>query len=161
LDETVNLREPGNDFFWAFRGDAIYRFTVGEHGFDWADATIKEPKLREIAHVKEDEILIVIEHPDHPGRELGSDDEVNLSEPHAKHFRIEKRLVKVFFKDKPYEIPRGVYTTEQLMAQFPIEQGYLLNLVRCDELVTLKPGEETRVECGMRFYSQNPGGGSS
>jgi len=161
LDEAVDLRAPGNEIFWAFRGDAIYRFTVREHGFDWADATIKEPMLRAIAHVKEDEIIIVIEPHEHEGRELGPDDELHLADPHMKHLRVEKRLIRVFFKDEPYEIPRGVYTTEQLMALFPIEKGYLLNVVRDGQLVTLQPGEKIRVECDMHFYSQNPGGGSS
>lgn len=161
LDETVDLREPGIEIFWAFRGDCIYRFTVGEHGFDWGEATIKEPKLRAIAHVKDDEIIIVERH-DQPGQELGPEDELQLAGPETKHLCVEGRLVKVFFKDKPYEIPRGIYTTEELMAKFPIEPGYLLNLKTHDgELVTLKPGEKICVKNGMHFYSQVLGGGSS
>jgi len=161
LDETVDLRETGREVFWAFRGDCIYRFTVGERGFDWGNATIKEPVLRAVAHVKDDEIIL-IERRDHPGQELGPEEEVHLSDPETKHFRVESRLVKVFFKNEPYEIPRGVYTTEELMAKFPIELAYLLMLkTRDGELVTLKPGEKIRVEKDMRFYSQVPGGGSS
>jgi hypothetical protein len=166
LDETVDLREPGIGVFWAFRGDCIHRFTVGEGGFDWGEATIKEPTLRVIAHVKDDEIIIVERH-DQPGQELGPEDELHLSGPETKHLRVESRLVKVFFQpvhgeDKAYEIPRGVYTTEELMAKFPIEPGYLLNLKTHDgELVTLKPGEKICVKNGMHFYSQVPGGGSS
>jgi hypothetical protein len=87
---------------------------------------------------------------------LSQDEHFHSGAPERKH------LVEVFFKDVPYEIPRGVYTTEELMAKFPIEQGYLLNLkTRDGELVTLKPGEKIRVKCGMHFYSQAPGGGSS
>ena len=161
LDETVDLRLPGIEAFFAFRSDRIYRFTVEERGFDWGAAKIKEPTLRAIAHVKDDEVLF-LERGDQPDRELGPDDELDLSKPGTEHLRYERRLVEVFFKDKPYEIPRGIYTTEQLMAKFPIEQGYLLNLLKPDgELVTLKPGEKIRVKCGMHFYSQVPGGGSS
>lgn len=87
---------------------------------------------------------------------LKQDEHFHSGPPERKH------LVEVFFKDKPYEIARGVYTTEELMAKFPIEEGYLLNLKKRDgELVTLKPGEKIRVKRGMHFYSQVPGGGSS
>jgi hypothetical protein len=161
LDETVDLREPGVESFWAFRADRIYRFTVDERGFDWGDARIGETVLRAIAHVNDDEV-IVLERRDQPDQELGREDEVRLADAGTEHLRVEKRLVTVFFKDKPFRIPRGVYTTEQLMAIFPIEQGYLLNLKTEDgELLTLKPGQEIRVKNGMHFYSQVPGGGSS
>src|SRR5581483_9098613 len=52
LDETVDLRQPGVETFWAFRTDRVFRFTVDERGFDWGAGTIKEPVLRAIAHVK-------------------------------------------------------------------------------------------------------------
>ena len=161
LEEKVDLREPGHDVFWAFRSDCTFRFTVGEHSFDWGDATIKEPILRAIAHVKEDDVL-VLGHHDHCGKSLGPEDVVNLADPETKHFHVAPRLVKVFFKDDPYDLPRGLYTTEQLMAKFPIQAGYLLNLKTHEgELVTLKPGQETCVKKDMHFYSQVPGGGSS
>jgi hypothetical protein len=111
--------------------------------------------------VKEDEVIF-LERGDLPDRELGPDDEIDLSRSGTEHLRVEKRLIEVFFKDKPFLLPRGVYTTEQLMQQFPIEQGYLLNLLKPDnELVTLQPGEKILLKCGMKFYSQVPGGGSS
>ncbi len=161
LDEVVDLRESGVEAFRAFKGDRVYRFTVSERGFDWGDAKIKEPELRAIAHIKDDEIL-VLEKQDQADQELGHEDEVRLSDCGTEHLRVEKRLVTVYFKDLPYEIARGVYTTEQLMAKFPIEAGYLLNLKTPEgELVTLKAGEKTRVKCGMHFYSQVNGGGSS
>lgn len=163
LDETVDLREgkDGKDIFWAFKSDRVYRFTVDERGFDWGGATIKEPLLRAIAHVKEDELL-VLERRDKPDQDLNVESVVDFAEPGTEHLRVESRLVEVFFKDKPYKINRGVYTTEQLMALFPIEKGYLLNLKTHDgELVTLKPEEKVSVKCGMHFYSQVNGGGSS
>lgn len=161
LDETIDLSQPEIEAFYAFRSDRIFRLTIEERGFDWGSARIKEPTLRSIAHVPDDEILF-LERTDQPDLELGPDDELDLSKPGTEHLRCEKRLIEVFFKDQPYQIQRGVYTTEQLMAKFPIEQGYLLNLLKPDgELVILKPGEKIRVKCGMRFFSQVPGGGSS
>ena len=59
-------------------------------------------------------------------------------------------------------IPRGTYTTEQLIQVLGVEAGYLLNLVnRNGQLVTLRPGETTKVRKGMKFISQVPCGGSS
>jgi Multiubiquitin len=161
LDETVDLRESGIESFSAFRADRIYRFTVDERGFDWGEGKIKEPVLRAIAHVKDDEV-IVLDRQDQPDEELGPEEEVLLSDAGTEHLRVEKRLVTVYFKEDPFRLARGIYTTEQLMAIFPIEQGYLLNLRTEDgELVTLKPGQKTRLKDGMHFYSQVPGGGSS
>jgi hypothetical protein len=161
LDETVDLTESGAAVFRAFHSDRVYRFTVDERGFDWGDPKIKEPVLRAIAHVPESDV-IVFERKDHPDRELGPQDDVDLASGGTEHLRTKRSLVKVFFKDDPYCIPAGTYTTEELMAQFPIEEGYLLNLKTEDgELVTLKPGQKLHVEEGMHFYSQPPGGGSS
>lgn len=161
LDEDVDLREGGEAVFDAFRSDRIFRFMLNERGCEWGAATIGEPVLRAIGGIGEGEVLF-LDRTDEADKELGPDDTVNLAERGTEHVRSEKRLVTVFFKNKPYELPRGVYTTEQLMAKFPIEPGYLLNLKAEDgELITLKPGERTRIKNGMHFYSQAPGGASS
>jgi hypothetical protein len=160
LDETVNLSEPGTETFWAFRSDRIYRFTVDGRGFDWGESTIREADLRRIARVAEDQ-SIILERENEPDQVLNDHNTANLASRGTEHFLL-KRFVEVFFKNKPYRIPGGTYTTEKLIEFFPIEQGYLLNLKTEDgELVTLKPGQEVHVKNGMHFYSQPPGGGSS
>ncbi|TAM79643.1 MAG: hypothetical protein EPN47_17735 [Acidobacteria bacterium] len=88
-------------------------------------------------------------------------DETETSSRNQEHSPLEKDLVTVVFKKEEFKIPEDCYTTEQLIAKFPIEPGYLLNLKVDGELVTLKPGQETCVKNGMHFYSQVPGGGSS
>jgi hypothetical protein len=161
LDETIDLRGPDKEVFWAFKMDRVFRFTLDGRGFEWGAALIAEPSVRSIAHVDENKIL-VLERKDQPDQELGPNDEVRLCEAGTEHLRTEKRLLEVFFQDKPYELPRGTYTTQQLMAKFPIEEGYLLNLKTPEgDLVTLTPGQQVVLKCGMRFYSQVPGGGSS
>jgi hypothetical protein len=161
LDEHVNLREVGVERFWAFKADRIYRFTVDERGFEWGAATISEPVLRSIAHVEDDEVII-LERQDEPDDVLRTENEVRLADAGTEHLRIEKRNVTVFFKEIAISISRGVYTTEQLIALFPIEEGYLLNLLSENgELVTLKPHQKIWVKDGMHFYSQVPGGGAS
>ena len=161
LDETVDLRGPGNEVFWAFKTDRVFRFTLDGRGFEWGTPAIAEPRLRAIAHVDEDKILI-LERKDQPDQELGPNDEVRLADAGTEHLHTEKRFIEVFFKDTPYELPRGTYTTEQLMAKFPIEEGYLLNMKTPEgDLVTLTAGQKIVLKCGMRFYSQVPCGGSS
>jgi len=161
LDEDVHLRELEANVFDASRSDRIFRFTLNERGCEWGVATIGEPQLREIGAINESELLF-LDRTDEADKELGPDDKVNLAERGTEHIRSEKRLITVYFKNNPYELPRGVYTTEQLMAKFPIESGYLLNLKTEDgELVTLKPNERIRIKNGMHFFSQAPGGSSS
>lgn len=161
LDEPVNLRGDGVENFRAFKNDREYRFTLDGKGCEWGSATISEPDLRRICGAGDDKILILARESE-PDLDLAPGETVNLSEAGTEHIKTAKRLVTVFFKKDAYKIPRGVYTTEQLMAQFPIEQGYLLNLQQEDgELITLQPGQKIRVKDGMRFFSQVPGGGSS
>jgi hypothetical protein len=161
LDEAVELRKQHIRVFWAFKADRIYRFTVDGRGFDWGAAKITEPTLRLLTHLKDDEVL-VLQRVTQPDQELDSEDVVDLSTADTEHLRVEKFLIEVFFKDLPYQIPRGLYSTEKLKGGFPIEPGYLLNLKTPDgELVTLKSDQTIRVKAGMRFYSQVPGGGSS
>jgi hypothetical protein len=72
------------------------------------------------------------------------------------------KLVEVYIDDVPKQIPRGTYSTEQLMKLLDVRQGYLLNLLdEKGQLKPLEPGEHVHVKDGMRFYSQAPGGGSA
>jgi hypothetical protein len=161
LDETIDLRNPSTETFYAFRADRVYRFTVDERGFEWGTERLAEPELRKIAHVPQDSIL-VLQREDEPDRELAADDYVRLSDRGTEHLIVRRRLVTIYFKDTAYNVPHGTYTTEQLMSFFPIEQGYLLNMkTDDDQLVTLTPGQEVHIKDGMHFYSQPPGGGSS
>jgi hypothetical protein len=73
-----------------------------------------------------------------------------------------KALVEVYIDDIPKEIPRGTYTTEELLKLLDVKPGYLLNLLdEKGQLKPLEPGEQVHVNQGMRFYSQAPGGGSA
>ena len=74
----------------------------------------------------------------------------------------DKKLIEVFIDDVPKEIPRGTYSSEQLLTLLSVKPGYLLNLLdEKGQLQLLKPGEQVHVKEGMKFYSQAPGGGSS
>jgi Multiubiquitin len=160
LDETITLRAGEVHRFFAFRTGEVFTFTVDEHGFQWGRKKITEPELREIAHVVPDDVL-VLERGHNEPRILHTDDYVELSAPGTEHLRTERRFVEVFLDNVPKEIPRGVYTTEELMAVLKVPPGYLLNLAEKDGLKTLKPGERIHVREGMRFFTQVPGGGAS
>ena len=74
----------------------------------------------------------------------------------------DKKLIEVFIDDVGKEIPRGTYTTEQLLTLLQVTPGYLLNLLdEQGQLQPLQPGEHIHVKDGMHFYSQAPGGGSA
>ena len=73
-----------------------------------------------------------------------------------------KKLIEVFIDDVEKDIPRGTYTTEELLRLLEVKPGYLLNLLNDKgQLEPLQPGERVHVKEGMRFYSQAPGGGSA
>jgi len=160
LDEMVDLRAEGTEEFRAFKTDRIYRFTLNGHGFEWGTDKIPEPELRQIGHVKADEVLVL----DREGGDidLGSDDVLDLGQAGTEHLHLEKRLITVFFENEPREIPRGTYTTEQLKQKFGVQDGYILEYInQIGQLTPLKPEAKLRVKEGMRFFEQVPCGGSS
>jgi hypothetical protein len=161
LDETVDLRLPGIETFFAFRSDRVYRFTLDGRGFEWGEAKISEPRLRQVGHV-DDNSVIVLERDDEPDLVLKITDFVSLGHEGTEHLRTKSRLITVFFNDEATEIPRGSYTTEELDDIFGVEPGYVLNVKdKNGQLQELKKGERTHVKEGMRFYSQVPCGGTS
>lgn len=160
LDETVDLRAPGAEVFRAFKSDRIFRYTLNGHGFDWGAPTINETELRAIGQVRDDEVIV----PERDGQEtdLKPGDILDLADPGTEHLHSEKRLITVFFENNPREIKRGVYTTEELMKIFGVQQGYILEVINHEgNLTPLKPGEKLKVKEGMRFFEQVPCGGSS
>jgi len=160
LDETVDLTAPGTEAFRAFKSDRIFRFTLDSHGFEWGVRKIAEPELRTIGHVRDDEVIVL----DRDGNdvELKPGDELNLGEAGTEHLHTEKRLITVFFENKPKEIARGTYTTEQLKSLFGVQEGYILEVINEEgNLTELKPGKKLRVKDGMQFFEQVPCGGSS
>ncbi|MBS0249262.1 MAG: multiubiquitin domain-containing protein [Proteobacteria bacterium] len=160
LDETVDLGAAGTEEFRAFKSDRIFRFTFNGHGYEWGVDQVSEPELRAIAHVAEDEIIVL----DGEGQEtdLGPADLLNLGGGGTEHLHTEKRLITVFFENDPREIARGVYTTEQLKQIFGVQAGYVLEFINEEgRLTPLKPGAKLRVKAGMKFFEQVPCGGSS
>jgi hypothetical protein len=160
LNETVDLAMKGTEPFRAFKSDRIFCFTLDGHGFEWGEAEIAERELRAIAQVADDEIIVLKR--DGHDVDLAPDSVLDLGGAGTEHLGTEKKFVTVYFENEPRELPRGVYTTEQLKARFGVKEGYVLEVINEEgNLTPLKPGEKTRVKNGTRFFEQVPCGGSS
>jgi len=160
LDEAVDLAVEGTEVFRAFKSDRIFRFTLNGHGFEWGLAKIPEPELRAIAHVPDDEIIL-LEREGHDV-DLTCEDVLDLGAAGTEHLRTEKKLVTVYFENEPRELPHGVYTTEELKRLLGVKEGYILEVINEEgNLTPLKPGQKTRLKNGMQFFEQVQCGGSS
>jgi hypothetical protein len=160
LDDTVDLRAAGTEVFRAFKTDRLFRFTLNGHGYEWGVDKLPEPELRTIAHVADDEVLVL--ERDGAEIDLGPGDVLDLGHGGTEHLHTEKRLITVFFENEPREIPRGVYTTEELKRLFGVQDGYILEFINEEgHLTPLKPGKKLRVKQGMKFFEQVPCGASS
>ncbi|MGX9574268.1 multiubiquitin domain-containing protein [Mesorhizobium sp. f-mel] len=160
LDETVNLALAGTEVFRAFKSDRIFRFTLNGYGFEWGVAKVLVQELRDSGHVGRDEIVVLERDGDEI--ELPHDGVINLAPGGTENLHTEKRLITVYFENDPREIPRGKYSTEQLVSLFGVQAGYILEYLNNEgQLMPLGPDGELRVKDGMKFFEQVPCGGSS
>jgi hypothetical protein len=159
LDDQVSLREQEEHVFRAFRGGEVFLLTVDGHGYEWGAPEIREVALRNVAAVPE-EMVFVLKDGDRE-REVKDGGTVRLSHAGVEHLHTRPRMVTVMLDGEEKTITAGVYTTEELLNIFGVEPGYLLNVMRADQLITLRPNERLHVKDGMIFISQVPGGASS
>lgn len=143
----------------AFRTDRIFRFTIDGRGYEWGEAEIAEPELRALAGVNPNEVLVLDREDGDIDLEPG--ERLVLSEAGTERLRTAKKLVRVTVDGVEKHIPRGKYTTEELLQVLGVAPGYLLNVIKDGELLTLGPGQKLHVREGTTFISQVPGGGSS
>lgn len=161
LDEELDLRRGGPHVFRAFRSDGAFNFTIDDRGYEWGAPTIAECELRELGEVPDAKVL-VLERKNAPDLELEPGDEVRLDKSGTEHLKTRKGLVTICIDGVDKDIPRGVYTTEELIVVLGVDPGYVLDFINEDgQLETLKPGRKIRVKKGMKFISQAPCGGSS
>jgi hypothetical protein len=161
LDERIDLRGVGVEAFRAFNSDRIYRYTVDGRGYEWGASEISEGELREIADVGDNHVLI-LERSATGDLELSEGDVVQLGDAGTERLRTAKGYVVVEYDCEEKRIPRGVYTTEELMQLFGVVSGHLLNVVDANgQFTPLLPGQKIRVKKDMKFVSQVPCGGSS
>lgn len=161
-EELVDLAQPGVERFFVIEGDATFRFFLDGLKLEWPRAKVNASILLRLAR-KGDEFEVVQQLEDAPDKVLDDDDVVDLSRKGTEHFKTRKgsKLIKVLYNEQPFELAKGIYTTEQLIAIFKVEPGYLLDLWVDGKLVELKLGQELKLKAGMHFTSHPPRGQSS
>jgi hypothetical protein len=162
LDEEVDLRHPGTEHFEAFASDRVFDFTIDERGYVWGVLLISEPRLRSLATVSEDKVLVLERH-DEPPRVLKPEDQLDLATRGVEHLLTLSRFVTVIYNhDHKFELERGAYTGAELMLKFSVPAGYVLDLVKENgDFEELKDSTIVHVRDGMEFISHAPCGKSS
>jgi hypothetical protein len=160
--ELVDLAEEGVERFFVVRGDDLHRFGVEGLSMEWLKAKLAAKHIKFLAKAENGQVLVL--DTEDGDIVLDDDDLVDLAAKGVERLKLRhpSKTVTVYYKEAPFELERGVYTTEQLMAVFSVPAGYLLDLIERDgEFRELKPGEHIKVREGMEFSSHPPAGHSS
>ncbi len=163
LEELVDLKAPGTERFFAMTGDRTYRLMVDGLRLEWPRAQLTGWAIRKLAG-RDDQFEVIQELENIPDQIIEDEEVVSLQGGGTEKFKTRRavRLVTVFYGEQSHEIPRGVYSTEQLRTEFKVEAGYVLALIAADgSFDELKPGQKLRLKNGMKFVSYAPCGQSS
>lgn len=161
-EELVDLAAAGVERFFVMAGDSTFRFIVDDLKLEWPRANVNAETILKLAG-KDDSFELFQEMENVPDRVLDEDEVVSLTGAGTERFKTKNaaKLVTVFYGEVPFQLPKGIHTTEQLIDKFSVESGYLLDLIVDGKLVQLKPGEKVRLKEGMHFTSHPPRGQSS
>ncbi len=161
-EELVDLTAAGAERFFVMEGDSTFRFIVDGLKLEWPRAAVTGAAIRKLAG-KDDSFEVIQEMEDVADRLLDEEEIVSLKGQGTERFKTRKaaKLLTVFYSELPFQLPRGIYTSEELIAAFSVESGYLLDWIEDGKLVELKPGEKIRLKEGMHFASHPPRGQSS
>lgn len=161
LDEQVDVVAGPIREFLAFKFDRTLNFTVDGVGYVWGAETISVVDLHDITGISSDKVFF-LERQDEPDRVLAAGDTLDLQHRGIEHIHSGKRLVTVLYGEESFELERRHYTTEELLAEFNVPAGYVLDLIEgVGEFRELKANERIKVREGMEFISHAPCGQSS
>lgn len=163
LEELVDLKEAGVERFFVMVSDRTFRLIVDGLRLEWPRAQLTGEAIRKLAD-RDEHYEVVQELADAPDTFVEADEVVSLTGNGTEKFKTRRaeRLITVFYGEHPYEMPRGVYTTEQLRQEFKVEEGYVLAQIGADgSFNELKPGQKVHLKNGMKFASYVPCGQSS
>ena len=163
LEELVDLQAVGTERFFVMTGDRTYRLIVDGLRLEWPRGQLIGKAIRKLAG-RDEEFEVIQELEDAPDGVIEEDEMVTLKGDGTEKFKTRRavRLITVFYGEQPHEMPRGVYTTEQLRQEFKVDDGYVLALIAVDDSFDeLKPSQKLRLKNGMKFVSYAPCGQSS
>lgn len=163
LEELVDLKVSGAERFFVMNGDRTFRLIVDGLRLEWPREKLTGEAIRKLA-CRSDQFEVVQQLSDAPDHVLEADEVVSLTGEGTETFTTlpAKNLITVYYGEHPHEMPRGLYTTEQLRQEFKVEGGYLLAIVSADgTFEELEQGQKVRLKNGMKFVSYAPCGQSS
>lgn len=162
-DETTDLRRAGVERFVVVKSDRTYRFVVEGLKLEWPLANPTALIVKQLLH-KGDDVALVQELRDEPDRLIEDCDELNLDGKGTErfYFRNQARTVTVKYNHTPFELERRTYSTEELLAEFGVTSGYVLEWIAPDgEFTLLKPGDTLKIFKCLEFVSHAPTGGAA
>lgn len=160
--ELVDLAGNGVGRFFVIEGGEIYRFTVEGLSMEWPCSSIRCDHVKFLAGIPGEESLMI--EVGNCSRVLDDDQLIDLKNQGVERLRIRKgpRTVTVKYGEKEFTLQRREYTTEELIKEFGVPDGYRLDLISKDgEFRELKDGETIKVKDCMEFSSHVPTGQSS
>jgi hypothetical protein len=160
-EELVDLRLAGIERFFVIEGDVTYRFILDGLKFEWPRNLVNAASLRQLARKTDVDVICELESA--PDRVLSETDVIDLKHAGTERFKTKKRpaTVRVYYAEIQYDLPNRPHTTEELLALFNVEAGYLLDLIDHGRLIELKPGQIVQLQDEMHFVSHPPRGQSS
>lgn len=163
LDETTDLRGRGIERFIVAKSDRTFRFLVGDLKLEWPFSNPTALIIKTLVGKGEDFDLVQL-HDDGPEHVIADESHVHLEGRGTERFRLRKRVrhVTVKYNHTPFTLEARMYTTEELLAIFQVQAGYILDRIASDgDFIEMKPGDKVRVVDCMEFVSHAPCGGAS
>ena len=160
--ELTDLADEGVERFFVIQSGEIYRFTVEGLSMEWPCESIRCSNVKFLAGIPAGECLVLDEVD--CKRVVEDDEMINLKCPGVEELRIRKgpKTVIVKYGDKEFTLQHREYTTEELIKEFGVPNGYRLDLISKDgEFRELQPDEKIKVKDCMEFSSHVPTGQSS
>jgi len=160
-NETVDLREQGVERFFVIKSDRSFRFIVDGLNLEWALPEISVRHTKLLAGLQETDRLVLIGAAQNTV--LEENGKIRLDASGVEEVRILKVVkVKVFYSEEPFFLEARNYTTEELIKEFGVPEGYILNTISEDcDFNDLAPGQILLIKEGMKFSSHPPRGQSS
>ncbi|GEM_PF-746038 len=161
--ETTDIKARGIERFIVVNSDRLYRLIVDGIDLVWPLGSPPVSTVKALVG-KDDDFDLVQELEDCPDRIFGDDEHVNLKPKRTESFktRPRKRTVTVKYNHEPVVLEVGIYTTEELIAEFGVPNGYVLVLIGDDgEFIDLKPGRKIPIKHCLEFISHAPCGGAA